>query len=102
VVLGDITQQEVLEALGCRQAQLVVLGINDANATERATRTIRKAAPDLAIIARTPYEMDKDALRAAGATRVITAEATASDALVSTVLAALSAVRSESQEIRTK
>lgn len=91
VVLGDITQPEVLEELGCKRARLVVLGINDANATERATRTIRKAAPDLAIIARTPYEMDKAALRAAGATQVITAEATASDALVSTVLAALPA-----------
>lgn len=89
VVLGDITRREVLEELGCKDARLVVLGINDANATEFATRTIREFAPDVAIIVRTPYEMDKDALRAAGATQVITAEGTVGAALVSATLAAL-------------
>jgi CPA2 family monovalent cation:H+ antiporter-2 len=89
VVFGDVTQREVLEELGCKGARLVVLGINDASATELATRTIREFAPDVAIIVRTPYELDKDALRAVGATQVVTAEIAASDALVSATLAAL-------------
>jgi CPA2 family monovalent cation:H+ antiporter-2 len=89
VVFGDVTQREVLEELGCKDARLVVLGINDASATELATRTIREFAPDVAIIVRTPYELDKDALRAVGATQVVTAEIAASDALVSATLAAL-------------
>ena len=89
VVLGDVTQREVLEELGCRNAQLVVLSINDARATELATRTIRLAAPDTTIIVRTQYEMDKDSLHAAGATQVITAEAMACSAIVRTSLAAL-------------
>ena len=89
VVLGDVTQREVLEELGCRNAQLVVLSINDARATEFATRTIRLAAPDTTIIVRTQYEMDKDSLHAAGATQVITAEAMACSAIVQTSLAAL-------------
>ena len=89
MVHGDVTRREVLEALGCKDARLVVLGINDANATEFATRTIREFAPDVAIVVRTPYEMDKNSLRSAGATQVITAEATASDALVSATLGAL-------------
>jgi CPA2 family monovalent cation:H+ antiporter-2 len=88
-VLGDITRREVLENLGCKDARLVVLGINDANAAEFATRAIREFASDVAIIVRTPYEMDKDVLRAVGATQVVTAEAAASDALVAASLAAL-------------
>ena len=89
VVLGDITRREVLEELGCKEARLVVLGINDANATETATLAIRELAPEVAIIVRTPYEMDKEVLRTSGATRVITAEAVAGDALVTAALAAL-------------
>ena len=88
-VLGDVTQREVLEELSCRNVRLVVLSINDAKATELATRTIRAAAPDTIIIVRAQYEMDKDSLRAAGATHVITAEAMACSAIVRTSLAAL-------------
>ena len=90
VVLGDVTQREVLEELGCRNARLIVLSINDARATELATRTMRAAAPDTTIIVRAQYEMDKDSLHAAGATHVITAEAMACSAIVRTSLAALS------------
>lgn len=89
VVLGDVTRREVLEELGCKNARLVVLAINDANATELATRTIRELAPDVAIVVRTPYEMDREALRAVGATQIITAEAAASKALVTASLTAL-------------
>ena len=89
VVLGDVTQREVLEELGCRNARLIVLSINDARATELATRTMRAAAPDTTIIVRAQYEMDKDSLHAAGATHVITAEAMACSAIVRTSLAAL-------------
>ena len=85
VVLGDVTQQELLEELGCSQARLVVLSINDPRAAERAARTIRHAAPEVPILARAQYVMDKDALLAAGATTVITAEETARDAIVRTL-----------------
>ncbi len=88
-VLGDVAHQEVLEDLGCRQARLVVVNINDTNAAESAVRTIRATAPHVAVIARAPYEMDIDALRSAGATEVIAAEATASAAIVTTCRAAL-------------
>ena len=88
-VLGDVTQREVLEELGCQDARLVVLSINDARATELAVRRIRSTAPDVAIIARAPYELDRGPLRAAGASQVVTAEATASAAIVSRSLAAL-------------
>ena len=92
-VLGDVAQQEVLEELGCRQARLVVVNINDTSAAEAAVRTIRATAPQVEVIARAPYEMDMAALRSAGATEVITAEATASAAIVASCRAALRAMQ---------
>jgi voltage-gated potassium channel Kch len=89
-VLGDVTQREVLEALGCKDARLVVISINDPRATELGVRTIRRESSELPLIVRVQYELDKGRLHAAGATRVITAEATASEALVSASVAALS------------
>ncbi len=85
-VFGDVTQKEVLEELGCRNARLVVVTINDTRATELATLTIRRTAPDTPIIARAMYDMDEESLRTAGATRVITAEATTSAVIVSACL----------------
>lgn len=82
VVLGDVTQHELLEELGCASARLVVLSINDPRAAERAVRMIRHTAPDVPILARAQYVMDKEALLAAGATTVVTAEETARDAIV--------------------
>ena len=88
-VFGDITKTEVLEELGCRNARLVVVTINDTRATEIAVRGIRGTAPDTPIIARATYDMDEGSLHAAGANRVITAEATTSDVVVSACLAEL-------------
>lgn len=88
-VLGDVTQKEVLDELGCGEARLVVLTINDTRAAELAVRRIRAAAPDVDVIVRAPYELDRRPLRAAGATEVVTAEATASASVVDRSLAAL-------------
>ena len=79
----------MLEELGCKDARLVVLTVNDARATELAVRRIRAIAPDLAIVARAPYELDRASLHHAGATVIVTAEATASASVVSRSLAAL-------------
>ncbi len=97
-VLGDITQPEVLESLGCRHARLVVISINDTRAAELAVRGIRKIAPNLPIIARAWYDMDKDSLQAAGATKVVTAENTTSGAIVDASLAALHANKTETHD----
>lgn len=94
-VYGDVTQREVLEELGCRNARLVVVTINDTRATELAVRTIRRTAPDIPVIARALYDLDEDSLKAAGATRVITAEATTSAAIVTTCLTELGSPKTE-------
>ena len=97
-VLGDITQPEVRESLGCRHARLVVISINDTRAAELAVRGIRKIAPNLPIIARAWYDMDKDSLQAAGATKVVTAENTTSGAIVDASLAALHATKTATHD----
>ena len=94
-VLGDVTQAEVLDELGCKNARLVVLSINDAKATELATRAIRATGSDACIIARALYEIDNESLKKAGATEIITAEETASAAVVNSCLAALPEIKSK-------
>ncbi|MFZ1865575.1 MAG: cation:proton antiporter [Polyangiales bacterium] len=88
-VLGDLTHRELLEELGCSQAKLVVICINDPRATELAVRTVREVAANTKILARTQYQMDEGMLQAAGADWVTTAEATASASLVRSALRVL-------------
>ncbi len=80
-VLGDVTQDEVLEEVGAEQARLVIVNINDHRATELALRRLREMAPHTPVVVRTQYDMDRDGLLEAGATRVIAAEAVAGAAL---------------------
>ena len=96
-MLGDITQQEVLKTLGCKDARLVVISINDARATELAVGAIRKLAPDLPIVVRAWYDMDQNSLHAAGATTVVSAENTTSAAIVRSIIAALHSTKTETQ-----
>jgi CPA2 family monovalent cation:H+ antiporter-2 len=80
-VLGDVTQDEVLEEVGVAHARLVIVNINDHRATELALRRLREMAPHTPVVVRTQYDMDRDGLLEAGATRVIAAEAVAGAAL---------------------
>jgi CPA2 family monovalent cation:H+ antiporter-2 len=83
---GDVTSVEVLEHLGTAHARELVIAINDADATERATRAARRSAPNLRITVRTAYELDVERLRKAGATHVVTAEYAAAGAVVARVM----------------
>ena len=83
---GDVTSAEVLEHLAVAEASELVIAINDPDATARATRAARLAAPDLRITVRTTYDSDVKRLDQAGATHVVTAEAAAADAIVDLVL----------------
>ncbi len=55
----------------------MVVNINDTKAAESAVRTVRPPAPHIAVIARAPYEADKEVRQSAEAAEVITDEATA-------------------------
>ena len=96
-VYGDVTQKEVLEELGCRNARLVVVTMNDTQTTGHAVRAIRRTSTDVPVIARAQYDMDEDSLRAAGATRVVTSEATASAVITGACLAELGSEKADVQ-----
>jgi len=55
IIFGDVANLEVLESAGVHEAEAVVLTIPDDDATLRACRAIRQAAPKVYIAARTPY-----------------------------------------------
>ena len=94
-VLGDVSQREVLEEVGCRRARLVVVDIKVTSAAESVVRAIRATAPDVPIIALIQYEMDRDFLQRAGASDVVTVEATASSVIVDTCIDALDEGRNQ-------
>jgi len=82
---GDVTSAEVLDHLGVADAGQFVIAINDPDATARATRAARRAAPDLRITVRTAYDIDVDRLKEAGATQVVTAETAAAGVITGLV-----------------
>ena len=55
IFLGDSTRDAVLHAAGIRQARLMVLAINDPDATQQTADLTRRIAPDVTIVARTNY-----------------------------------------------
>jgi CPA2 family monovalent cation:H+ antiporter-2 len=101
---GDVTSEEVLEALGAKQARELVISINDLNATLRAIRAARRLAPDLPVTVRTQYVVDIERVIRAGASEVVAAELEASVELTQRILArcevTASAVDSLAERIR--
>ena len=76
-VYGDVTNLEVLEHLDIKQAQDLVVVINDPDAVSRAVRAARRISPDLHIMVRTRYLADVPLLEEAGASLVVPEEAEA-------------------------
>ena len=84
---GDVTSPEVLEHLALERALELVIAVNDREASARAIRAARRAAPGLRILARSPYDADCEGLRRHGADRVVSAESAAARELTAAVLA---------------
>lgn len=74
IMFGDATDIHDLRKAGVHLAQAVIIAISDQAAVAMATRTIRKARPDVFIIARTRYASDADVIADAGADVVVTEE----------------------------
>jgi CPA2 family monovalent cation:H+ antiporter-2 len=95
---GDVTSPEVLRYLGAAKASDFVIAINDLDATVRATRAVRRVAPDLRITVRTAYQIDVERLESAGATFVIAAESAAASVITDRVLSMLDGSQMEQPE----
>ena len=55
IILGDASRPVVMHALGIERARLLVIAINDTEATQRVVSLARRMAPHVHIIARATY-----------------------------------------------
>ncbi len=71
IYYADITTPETLKLAHVETARAVAILINDPQAAKRAIGTIRRLAPEVPILLRTPYLMYRDELRSLGATELV-------------------------------
>ncbi len=74
IVYGDATNPHALAAAGVSTARAVVMVLSDPEATRRAIRAVRQAAPRVPVVVRTRYRTEADAMLALGATVVVVEE----------------------------
>jgi CPA2 family monovalent cation:H+ antiporter-2 len=88
IVARDTRRHELTRA-GVRAARLLAVADDDLETARRVVSAARALKPDLEVVARTRFESDLPALRAAGASAVVAEEATEDrgiDQLVTLVL----------------
>jgi CPA2 family monovalent cation:H+ antiporter-2 len=71
VVYGDASRREVLVAAGLSRAQAIVVTYSDLHSSMAILRHVRELRPDLPVVVRTIDDTHIDALKAAGATEVV-------------------------------
>jgi len=74
IYYGDATQEEILHHAHIGEARIVVVAINDPAATRRITAVARQLHPKVALIVRTRYLQEVQALYELGADHVIPEE----------------------------
>lgn len=74
VVFGDAAREPILLSLGADRAKLLVVAINDRDATRRIVAVARHLNPTLQIFARTRFISDVESLTRAGADVVVPEE----------------------------
>lgn len=74
IFVGDSTRAVVLQAAGLRSARVLVLAINDAEATRNTVALARRLAPSVRIVARANYIGEVAALHRAGVNEVVPQE----------------------------
>lgn len=74
ILIGDSTRPQVLQAAGIRSARVLVLAINDAEATRNTVALARAMAPNVRIVARANYIGEVDRLHRIGANEVVPQE----------------------------
>jgi CPA2 family monovalent cation:H+ antiporter-2 len=74
VIVGDATRLSILEHAGIDKARVLVVAINDKQATQRIVGQVSARRPELYVLARTGFATDIEALYQRGATLVIPAD----------------------------
>jgi len=88
-VYGDATQREILERAGAATARSLVFSAS--GSPDAVIRIAKDLNPEIVVLARATYVRDVPALRAAGATAVVSAEAEVALAMVEQLLVTLGA-----------
>ncbi|HEU0178259.1 MAG TPA: cation:proton antiporter [Blastocatellia bacterium] len=103
---GDASRKEVLQHVGVRQAEILVVAISDPVSTRRAVALARELNSDLCIIVRTRYMAEVDELYQFGADQVIPEEFETSVEIFSRVLqeygVSRNVIQREVEEIRSE
>ncbi|ODC02460.1 hypothetical protein BFW38_01770 [Terasakiispira papahanaumokuakeensis] len=86
VVYGDVSRHELLKGLGAEHARLIVVTVNDRDATLRTLHALQPLSLAQPILVRTQDDSDLERLKDAGATAVIPEVLEGSLTLVSQVL----------------
>ncbi len=98
VYYGDATSEETLGHAHLASARMLVLLINDPQALVRIVDTARRVAPEVPILMRTRYLLERDKLLAAGAREVVAEEVEGSVEVVARMLRWLETPRNMIEE----
>lgn len=93
VYYGDGTSEEALRHAHLEAARLVVLLINDPQAAERVVDTMRRVAPEVPVLMRTRYLLERAALVQLGARDVVAEEVEGTVEIISRMLRGLEVPR---------
>lgn len=93
VYYGDATSEEALRHAHLETARLVVLLMNDPQAAQRVVDTVKRAAPNVPVLMRTRYLLERDALLKLGARDVVAEEVEGAVEIISRMLRSLEVPR---------
>jgi len=86
VFYGDVRKPELLEAAGAKNARIIIVTLNDPEATEQVVTSLRKTHPDIDIYVRGHSLIQCRTLRKLGASRAVSENVEASLELARMVL----------------
>ncbi|MEO1175124.1 MAG: NAD(P)-binding protein, partial [Myxococcota bacterium] len=78
-IVGDARQTHILTEAGVDAADLLVVSVNNPDATKAIVQHARHLNPVVTILTRAQYAADEEALRTAGADYVVVAESAAAE-----------------------
>lgn len=93
VFYGDATSEEALRHAHVDSARLVVLLMNDPSAAQRVVDTVKRVAPNAAVLMRTRYLLERDSLLKLGARDVVAEEVEGAVEIISRMLRSIDVPR---------
>lgn len=86
VYYGDATSEEALRHAHLERARLVVMLMNDPQAAQRVVDTVKRVAPQVTVLMRTRYLLEREALFKLGAHDVVAEEVESAVEIISRML----------------